>query len=371
MKLLGLCLLSSLLACSSTRKFAGQQGAPADPYKKDTLDITCATEALPDKKIELVRRPQDYQWLFEGMCPKQGLVSSEEDLTKPINIIVVIETTQSMQASYSAMTKKIFELVRSLQAEHLKVQIAGIGFADEFRKSTVTNFLPAETFANQMQTWNLVDSGDRPLAGQIAISVAIDKFVALAHQAPDQMDARNVILYAADEAIFSSASQSDFGVEALSAKIKKAQINNLHLYYAVPQIAKIAKEGVPDPLVQMQDLVRLSDLNATKLDFPLNEQILNTFAIQKVDVIKTPDEVCAIDTLSYQSSVAASLATVDSRDNVYEEVQKRNPITFKLSPDPTTLVYWLEIGRCCHKDPTAKTPCESTDTIRFRYTFKP
>ncbi len=358
--------------CESTRHFAGEQGPAALAIQKDTLAITCEVEQLLDRQYSLARQPQDYQWTFTPTCPKQGTVSTVEDLSQPLNIIFVIDITQSMLPSFKVITEKIFELNQELTAANRTVQMAGIGFSNYFRNYEVSNFLPGVTFANQIQTWQLVNVGPSAVAGQLAISVALDKFVALQHQSPNMSNAQNIIFYVADDPIFSQASQTDYTVDALVSQVQNANINNLQFYYSVPNSLSTENTvaGAPNPLVQIQEFVTKSSLSATQLPFPLTTQLLNTFSSQLVNVIKAPDQVCAIDTISFQSGSQASMPTVDIRNNVFAAVEKKTPFTFTLSPDPNTLNYWLEINRCCKKNQT-ETSCDSTDNVLLNYTFAP
>ena len=191
-------LILTLLSSCQVRNFSNEAGPALPGYQKTSQPVTCEFEGKPDTTT-LTRHADDYQFVFEPYCPKKGTETQQENVTKPLNIFFVIDMTQSMAPSLKVIVGQIKALSEELTANHWTVKFAGIGFADYFRNSRVTDFMSADDFAREIQTWTVLPVGPTQVAGQLGISVALDSFASYRHRVPEMDNARNVIFYISDD----------------------------------------------------------------------------------------------------------------------------------------------------------------------------
>src|SRR4051812_27312552 len=98
-----------LLTHCSVRKFSNQPGMVA-PYVKTIQPISCEMERTSDKSLSLERNAEDYQFLFDPVCPKQGKVVTPENITKSLNVVFVIDMAKHMQGNTRIIAQQITKL---------------------------------------------------------------------------------------------------------------------------------------------------------------------------------------------------------------------------------------------------------------------
>lgn len=363
---------SLLCSCLPVRKFEADPGAGLEAYKKDLIVLTCEVEASDQAQIKMQRRAEDYQFIFEPYCPKQGTKSRREDVTRPLNIVFVVDITGSMNDSLEAIKTETLALSRKLVSHNWDVKFAAVGFADHISEFKTVPFLEAGELQRHLGAWQLVDGDDFPEAGQTGISMALDQLKEFIRNTPERQDAHHAIIYVSDAPAYAedSTDHKDFSVDALAKRIKDSRLANLSFFYSVPDTIEGSAivEHAPLLNLQIEELLAKSSTIGTKLNFPLDSSVLNAFSKQYVTVVEERPETCKLESVSFISSSNQGIPSRETRSDLFQAALDKKAVSFSVSPDLKTTIYWLTINRCCKLNKEAKD-CLNFDTIRFQYLF--
>lgn len=336
-----------------------------------TVNLTCDIEQAANKSYPINKKSNEYEFFIEANCPKQSFQFRQSNLSKSLNIIFVLKFTKSMEKNLEMVSTNINALEKELRSNGWSVKFAGIGFSKYYHTFFVSNFLDSEDFVQNLKSWSTFETREDPVAGQMALSTAIDKFLFIRQKAPDRLEtSRNVIFYISDIASYTEKSESDFSIDKLAAKIQASQIPNLELFYSTPDIQSASFGDSASALSQVQDLVKKGSISSTKLDFPLKDQSIERVAKQVVGIEEESGQICKLISLSFMGGegqlASSNYELVDK--NVFDTAKAKTPFIFKASGNPKFSNYWLRINRCCSKNDSQT--CESTDTAKLIYKLK-
>lgn len=359
-----------LLHCSQTRKFRGVAGKGFSDLKKTTVAISCAVERVKNKNFPLPRAPEDYYFHFERFCQKHGELSYERNVSSPLALFFVIDITDSTNLNFKGLKKTIGLLGRKLEGDGWKVEIGALGFGDRLFEFRVVDFSSVADFEREIGQWEALDREDPPQAGQLALSVALDKILAI--NAKGGARRQNVIVFAGDSPIYAedSPTHSDFSVDALAKRYEESDVTNLNFYYSLPKRDFSGKKEAVELTLQSQieEFVRKAKLRSKALNYPLGEQLLNAFPKHVLDVSTGRRESCEIQSATLAASAGAKRAYRDSLADIVAKLERREPLSFKLPADPEQKRYELHIVRCCREGESQE--CVSFDRIQFNYNFE-
>ncbi len=360
-----------LTNCQATEaKFSSSVNDPITTNGKSTVNLTCDSEQAVEKSYPVGKNTEDYEFIVEASCPKQSHLNRQANLAKSLHIIFVLKFTKSMESNLDLIASNIHALQDQLNSHDWTVKYAGIGFSKYFRTFYVSNFLDAESFVKNLKSWSTFETKDDPVAGQMAIAAAVDKFLSIKEKAPQRLDnSRNILYFLSDSPSYTEKSESDFSIDNLASKIQMSQIPNLELFYSIPNtITELPSEN-PSTIGQLQDLIKKTSINSTKLDFPLNDKSFESMAKQLEGLAESSGEICKLDSLTFVANEGQITSSNELRDkNVFDIAQAKTPFIFKASSNPKTSDYSLRINRCCVKNKS--TSCESTDTVKLVYKLK-
>lgn len=362
-----------IFACAQVRKFyadPNSQVSPNDLSKKNMLIVTCNMEAEQASTV-LTRPSRDYQYIFEPSCPQKGLVNKQEDLTKPMNMIFVIDRTGSMKASLDAVKRNVLNLSLELKARNWNVMFGAIGFVDNFKDFRIIDFAEVEKFQLEIGDWEVVDGQDFQEAGQHALSLAVSKMVNFKSIVKDRDDAIDVIIYITDNVAYTESSRTDFSVDALAKKIlaaKKSFLPQLEFYYSIPDGVREEEkvEGAPELQAQIDELILKADLKASKkISFPLSSDILSAFAKTYLPVITKKTQLCQLEDVSLSAKNSEqSMSLLNS--GLLKSAKEKIPVEFDQAIDPAANDYMMTIKRCCHYEASS---CRQNDDSQLEFTF--
>lgn len=369
------CILC-VFGCASTRKFSPgvKEESTYNPDAKSDFNLTCAQESSPPPlKFDLAEKAAGYRIFVLPSCPrKQDLVKTVE-MTKPLNLVFVIDITGSMGDSLQGLRTGIATMVANFQAGKWDVKVGAVGFVDLFADFRIVDFADVKTVQQQIETWDLMDGGDFQEAGLIGIEQGVIMIKSLLAKDPTRAQGRNVIIYVSDAPAYYDLRHNDnFSLVPLLTSMQSMvpAIGALELFYSTPAAVKPDEKvtGAPEPQAQMGALATQAKLGGGPLKFPLQADVLNDFSKTTQQITVVSGQKCYISTATLVSQDNAGIPSESKIDDPKVLQASENPLPFKTSPDLNTNIYDLTIVRCCKSNPDDKD-CTSTDVSTVRLNF--
>lgn len=369
------------VSCTPVRSFhsSPNDGKRYNPEsEKATFTVSCLMESLnKSEAYPLERKALNYRFSFEKSCPDLRRERVVQDVTKPLNMMLVIDITGSMDKSLDAVKKGVLDLARNLKSRGWDIQFAAIGFADDFREFRVADFNDPEVFQVEIGSWKTVDGKDFQEAGQHALSLALDKMVLHRKKTgSERKDAEDVLLYISDNVAYSERSEqhTDFSTQDLAEKlqrIKKEDLKTLKIYNSIPMEVPEREqvEGAPAPRAQFEELLKKAGIEGGEsLKFPVDLEVLSVFQNRYQRTVSAPALPCFVESLSLQSAKNQGVASASSFSSDLRKMDLSS-IAFEVSQDAKTTDYVLEIHRCCRKEEEQKQcdlPAKSQISLKFK-----
>ena len=370
-------LTLGLGSCVPT-KFAPNDGAlNRGSGGKSLYIVTCKAEKNQRQNISLPKPASSYEFQVFPFCDEHVDDTSHQNTSKPLNIMIVVDRTSSMQTTINAVKSGIVQFADGLESSGWDANFAVIGFRDYINDFLITPFTNAENIKSTLDTWKAEGGQDYQEAGMQAISTALDILKNYKRQNPSRKNAIDVILYASDGVAYAGQNQNDFSTDALVARTIKAlagDLPKLQFYYSVPNNLDPLKEyglNAPSPDQQMKEFTAASKVPGKAINFPLDRTILNEFSKEFVEVTLTKPLICEAHSASFNSTITTGVPSRSQRDNILDQLKKGDPLSFVASPDPTIVDYTLTINRCCKVADEQQNPtCHSRQQSSLGFKFK-
>ncbi|NRA47180.1 MAG: VWA domain-containing protein [Oligoflexales bacterium] len=370
-------LIVSLCHCVPTKFAPTGSVQKGNPGGKSLYTITCQAEKAQRQDIALPLSASSYEYRVFPFCDQHIEDTSQENRTKPLNIVIVLDRTSSMGATINAVKSGIVQFADGLEDSGWDVIFAAIGFRDYINDFLITPFTDATSIKSSMDSWKAEGGQDYQEAGMQAISTAYELLRYYKRQKPARKDAVDVVLYASDGVAYAGQRKNDFSTDALSAKTLKllsGELPKLKFYYSVPNDLDPLKEyglNAPSPKAQMEEFTTTSRVPGKPISFPLNREILNEFSKEFVEVTLTKAHICQATSASFNSAITTGVPSRSQRDDILKQLKNGEPLVFTASPDPTITDYTLTINRCCKlADDEQATECQFTQTSKLGIKFK-
>lgn len=342
--------------CLSTRFAPTQYAVNSKKDDRTTYSITCQIEREMNEAknpIKLPRKPYKYLFRFHPYCDDESESTERLSMARPLNIVVVLDRTGSMEESINGVKTGLLEFAQNLEATRWDVKFAAIGFRDEQSDFKVVPFTSAHSLSNAMTSWEAKGGGDYQEAGMAAIVLAHSLLKDFTAVNPQRANPLNIILYASNGVAYWGKERDNFSVEALVAEAKKWQKEDEfppRFYYSIPKDIDPAKDqglNAPDPFTQMTQFVAESKIEAKSFSYPLSRDIFNQFTKEFFQVTKTTPLLCKISDVLLESNEKSGVASRSHLEEVFNTVNEGDPLNFSESLDPKVDSYNLKINRCC------------------------
>ena len=369
-------ILFALCQCVAT-KFAPKGNANKKGSEKALYTVTCQSEKNQRQDIKLPLGASSYEYRIFPFCDKQVDETNKENTLKPLNIVIVLDRTESMDTTINEVKSGIEQFADGLEETGWDVNFAGIGFRDYINDFLITPFTNAPNLKSAMDSWKAEGGQDYQEAGMQAIATAYELLKNHKRQNPLRKESVDVVIYASDGVAYAGQNHKDFSTNGLVAKTINelaGELPKLRFFYSVPDNLDPLKEyglNAPTPKKQMEDFISNSKVPGKAISFPLDRKILGEFSKEFVEVTVTTPYICEAVSASFNSTLTTGVPSRSERKNILEQLKKGEPLSFVASPDSSIVDYTLSIERCCKpSDKPQSSECESQQKSSLGFKFK-
>lgn len=361
--------------CVAT-KFAPKDSVNKRKAEKSLYTVTCQAEKNQRQDISLPLAPSSYEFRVYPYCDMHLDESTDKNKARPLNLIIVLDRTKSMEATINAVKSGIVEFADGLEADGWDVHFAAIGFRDYINDFIITPFTDAKSLKEAMDAWRAEGGQDYQEAGMQAILTAYEVLKDYKREKPERKDSMDAILYASDGVAYAGQNPQDFSITELAARTIKelnGELPKLKFYYSVPEVnpQEEYELAAPKPRQQMEDFVLESKVPGKAFEFPLGREILGEFSKEFVEVTRTDQLICEAQAASFNSASSSGIPSSSNRNDILEQLKKGEPLSFTPSPDPLVKDYTLTIVRCCAPSGnTENSECKPTQNSTLKFNFK-
>ena len=281
MLLLGLIELFSH-GCKKTT-YQGIDSVPE--FSRLSQDISCSEEA--SGQIE-IKNSKTNSFLLSKSC---GTDASSQKT--PADIVFVIDITESMEDSLSAVKNGVERFANRLRQEKgWDARFAAIGFRDSIVAQTP--FADEKKLTESIRVWEAEGGDDLPEAGQFALAASVEMLTRDHATTPERTTASKNIFFIGDAISYAlNNDHKDFStvrLERIFSSIPETLKSNLKFYHSsareVEVCTRITFLGCIQSKLseeyaafkQLTEFSKKANLNGKAFDFPFTETImLNEF----------------------------------------------------------------------------------------------
>jgi hypothetical protein len=304
-KLLGLIYLSTALyGCGDIQRFVGlsdsrsggRGGQEADAATRAGL-IDCGTTLWQSSNG--VTRPEKFQ--ITAACPRSFIEPPTPE--RNLDVVFLLDVTGSMKNELDAVRGGINELISLISAEKWNFRAGAVAFADVLLEehaatANLSGLLSAMDSSNE--NWKAPPGfgGDAPEIGL----AAIERGLAMLQEAdPTGVVEEKMLVYVSDAPAKLHATYGFDTTQTIQALRDFSQklftqpgLPSFRLFFSSTSSRKGLIEGMPTPVLQLQQLITESKVEGVSLPFPLStENVKSSFvAALRQGAFRT--EICAI-----------------------------------------------------------------------------
>ena len=337
-------------ACVPT-KFAPNRGGEYGS-NKIIYDVHCQQERQQDKNIALKQKPSRYSFKVNPYCKREEVAKDQKPKFQPLNIVFVVDRSQNMKQHFATTKGGISLLAETLEKEWMNAQFAAIGFRDYINDFSIISFTSAQSLKQKIAPWKAEGGAEPQQAGMEAIRTGKDLLVNI-NKNPQRKDSENVLMYISNSVAYWSQSKHDFSISKLVTEGKNwlgKDLQGLKFYYSIPTNIEPKQHynlDAPSPLKQIQDFVNQSGISAIQFPYPTQEDVLNEFYKESIQVTSTDTFLCQAADVIFESISTSGVRSRSVVEDTFSQLQKGKALEFETSPDPNVLDYRLTINRCC------------------------
>jgi hypothetical protein len=283
----------------------------------------------------------------------------------PLNLVVVIDRSETMKANIDIVGGGIVGLVDSLDLNGWDTKTSVIGFKDFDSELLISSFVSADNVERTMRDWPIEGGGDIQGGGLSALYEAFKHLKRYGTDAPERAKGKNVILYVSNSPAFYAEDPSDFNVEEMYRDIEGVGLGDVSFLYAVPSVA--FGDNLPKPSEQMQQLVGFLG-KGKALAYPLTKDILKGLSYEFVRMTQTQPYSCRV-TDARLVSLPGQGKSLDLKVVGFEGViAKGDAVQFIHEQSEAIRKFQLSLTRCCKIDPLDKA-CSYEQVSRLGLEF--
>jgi|GEM_PF-2724203 len=349
---------------------------PTEPIKiapDVAFDLSCAAELASVYSFMTTAGAAKHFLNVNPTCSSMRTTTSTQLGNTAVDIVFVIDVTNSMGPSIASIRTSVQQFVDKLVTRGWNARFAALAFRDTHDgDGSVPRMVPfgnAAQISTALATWEAFGGGDGQEGSQDAVGYAFDLI-----QTAGRPSAQKVIMLVSDVVGYAMspnaaagelASHSDFSVTALAAKLKSANVGPLKVFSSV--YAEPVNDGfvlLPSATKQWDDLRQQSGIPGENLSFPLTESVMLDQFATKFEVVNSQEElVCRLQSVTLEGAAApVKLASGVQRLALGTQVQTT-----------ASAGKVLEVKRCCSVKSSATAtlaePVVCADPVTHRVTL--
>jgi len=296
--------LMMLSGCGQKNIFGGSSdhlGSGGTPDNGDAATrtglIDCTTTSW--KSSNGTTRPEKFQ--ITSQCGKSFVTPPTPE--RNLDVIFVLDVTGSMRSELDAVRGGISELINLIAAEKWNLRAGAVAFADEILEEHPATLNLGELLASmgpENANWKATPGfgGDAPEVGLAAIERGLSM---LQEADPAGVVEEKILVYVSDAPAKTHSTHgfdtahTEETMKAFIQKLKgQAGKPSFRFFYSSTTSRKGLIDGMPTPILQMQQLAKNSQVEKVELPFPLSVQNVKTSFVAQLREGVFRTETCNI-----------------------------------------------------------------------------